>query len=268
MGKNQRIADSAIIKENVFIGNNVVIEEDVYIDIGCIIRDNVHIGKGTYVGSRCILGEYLQDFYADKSNKAHPLEIGAFSIIRSETIIYGDCTIGDNFQTGHRVTIREHASIGTHVSIGTLSDIQGFCQIGNYVNMHSNVHISQKSKIHDYVWIFPYVVLTNDPQPPSEQLAGVEIEEFAVISTGSILLPGVHIYKDALVGAGALVTKDVPQETVVFGNPARPHGSVKDIHTSSGERVYPWRYSFDRKMPWNGIGYDAWKKQSTTKLDL
>ncbi len=143
----------------------------------------------------------MGDFYTDRSNKVHPLIIGQKALIRSETIIYGDTVIGDNFQTGHRVTIREKSRIGHNVRIGTLSDIQGDCDIGNYVNLHSNVHIGMKSTIKDYVWIFPYVVLTNDPTPPSETLLGVTIEEFAIIATGSIIMPGKHIGKDALVGA-------------------------------------------------------------------
>lgn len=192
-------------------------------------------------------------------NHPHPLVIGENALIRSDTIIYGDSTIGAHFQTGHRVTIREGTHAGEHVRIGTLSDIQGHCEIGNYVNMHSNVHIGMMSKIHDYVWIFPYVVLTNDPQPPSERLLGVEIEEFAVVATMSIVLPGVHIGKDAMVGAGSVVTKNVTNETVVFGNPARPHGSIRDIRDADGKSTYPWRKHFDRGMPWTGVGYDVWK---------
>lgn len=260
MTKNNKIADTAKICDGVYIGVNVVIEDNVYIDIGCIIRDNVTIKSGTTIGARCIPGEYLQDFYKDRINSNHTLTIGADSIIRSETIIYGGCEIGDHFQTGHRVTIRENSVIGNHVRIGTLSDIQGFCKIGNYVNMHSNVHVSQASIVHDSVWLFPYVVLTNDPQPPSMVTSGVEIGEYAVISTNSIVLPGVHIGKDALVGAGAVVTKDVPELVVAFGNPARVHGRVTQIKNEKGEPAYPWRYSFERGMPWENIGYDAWRE--------
>ena len=153
--ENSMISAKAIIKEGVIIGNNVTIEDDVYVDYGTIIRDNVHVKKGTFIGARCILGEYLVDFFEDYKNKSHPLVIGENSIVRSETIIYGDTTIGDYFQTGHRVTIREGAHIGNHVRVGTLSDIQGFCEIGDYVNMHSNVHIGQKSIIKNFVWILP-----------------------------------------------------------------------------------------------------------------
>lgn len=254
-----QISDTAVIGDQVTIGKNVVIEDHVFIDIGCIIRDNVRIGKGSRVGARCILGEYLADFYRDLHDSGHPLSIGENALIRSETIIYGDTVIGDSFQTGHRVTIREKAQIGSHVRIGTLSDIQGYCTIGNYVNLHSNVHISQASVLHDYVWIFPYVVLTNDPQPPSMQMQGVEIDSFAVVATKSIVLPGIHIGEDALIGAASVVTKDVPKETVAFGSPAKLHGSVCDIKDKkTGESVYPWRYHFERGMPWEGIGYEKW----------
>ena len=247
------------IKEGVIIGENVTIEDDVFIDYGCIIRDNVHIKKGCFIGARSILGEYLMDFYKDKVNKAHPLVIGENALIRTENVIYGGTIIGDNFQTGHKITIRENATIGNNVRVGTLSDIQNKCKIGNYVSIHSNCCIGEKSIINDYVWIFPNVVFPNDPTPPSDKLLGVVIESFAIISTGSILLPGVHVHEDALVGAGAIVTKDVAKETVVVGNPAKEICSVRKIRNKfSGEPVYPWRYTFKRGMPWGDSDYETW----------
>lgn len=261
ISKTAKIAQTAVIHDGVSIGENVVIEDGVWIDQGCIIRSNVRIGKNSRVGARCILGEYLQDFYAECQEKEHPLVIGANALIRSETIIYGDTEIGEDFQSGHRVTIRECTKIGDHVRIGTLSDIQGYCTLEDYAHLHSNVHVGQKSVIRRYAWLFPYVVLTNDPQPPSEKMCGVEIEPFAVVSTGTIVLPGVHIGQDALIGAGSVVTKDVPSEMVAFGNPARLHGNVRDIRNEDGEQAYPWREHFDRGMPWAGSGYAAWSER-------
>ncbi len=254
-----QISEKAKIMEGVILGENVIIEDDVYIDYGVIIRDNVHIKKNTFIGARCILGEYLVDFFKDKLNKNHPLVIGENSTIRSETIIYGDTSIGENFQTGHRVTIREKAKIGRNVRVGTLSDIQGDCEIGNYVNMHSNVHIGMKTVIKDYVWIFPYVVTTNDPNPPSDILMGVTIEEFAIVATNAIVMPGVNIGKESLVGAGTIVTKDVPAGKVVVGNPGKEICDTSKIkNKKTGEPAYPWKTSFDRGMPWEGIGYEEW----------
>ena len=254
-----KIGKNVTIKEGVIIGENVIIENEVYIDYGCIIRDNVHIKKFSFIGARSILGEYLMDFYKDKSNKVHPLVIGENALIRTENVIYGDTTIGDNFQSGHKVTIRENTKIGNNVRLGTLSDIQHQCDIGNYVCIHSNCFIGEESKISDYVWIFPHVVLTNDPTPPSDRMMGVTIESFAIIAARSLLLPGVHIHEDALVGAGAIVTKDVAKETVVVGNPAKEVCSVKKIKNKfTGELVYPWRYTFKRGMPWDNSNYETW----------
>ena len=118
-----------------------------------------------------------------------------------------------------------------------------------------------KSVIKDYAWIYPYVVLTNDPNPPSDQILGVTVEEFAIVATGSVVLPGRVIGRDSLVGAGAVVSKDVPEGKVVVGNPGRELGDTANVkNRSTGEDVYPWRYHFDRGMPWKGIGYDEWRK--------
>jgi acetyltransferase-like isoleucine patch superfamily enzyme len=257
--KSANIGKNVNIQKNVVIGENVTIEDDVYIDYGCIIRDNVHIKRGSFIGARSILGEYLMDFYKDKTNKVHPLIIGENALIRTENVIYGDTVIGNNFQSGHKVTIREKTKIGNNARVGTLSDIQHHCHIGNYVNIHSNCFIGEESKINDYVWIFPHVVLTNDPTPPSDNLLGVTIDSFAIIAARSLLLPGVHINEDALIGAGAIVTKDVAKETVVIGNPAKEICSVRKIKNKfTGENVYPWRYTFKRGMPWEDSDYETW----------
>lgn len=190
--------------------------------------------------------------------------IGKNSLLRSETIIYGDNDFGEALQTGHRVTIREKSKIGNHVRIGTLSDIQGHCEIQDYVNMHSNVHIGQKSIIKKYAWIFPYVILTNDPNPPSEDLLGVTVEEFAIIATSTVVLPGKIIGEGALVGAGSVVTKDVSANMIAVGNPAREKGSTEKIRNDvTGQQVYPWQYTFDRGMPWQGIGYEKWLSENS-----
>lgn len=259
--KNYSIGKNVLIKENCIIGDNVVLGDNVYIDHNCIIRDNVTIESNSTIGANCIIGEYLSDWYDDRENSFHPTTIGPNSIIRSGGIIYGDVTIGSDFQSGHHVNIREKTIIGHHCSIGTLCDIQGFCELGDYVRCHSNVHIGMNTRIGNYVWIFPYVIFTNDPTPPSETLLGVTVDDFAVISTGSILLPGVHIYSDCLVAAGAVVTKDVHPGQVVGGSPAKVISETNKIKNHmTGENVYPWRYTFERNMPWSGIGYDVWEK--------
>ena len=268
LGENVIIREGTSIADNCYIGDNCTIGCSSYIDRDVIIRPNVTLGRNGFVGARSIVGEFLNDFVSYRKIGQHLLSIGCNSVIRSETIIYGGSQIGDSFQTGHRVTIRENSRIGHHVHVGTLSDIQGICEIGNYVNMHSNVHVGQKSVIGNYVWLFPYVVVTNDPNPPSENLLGVTIKDYAVVATNSILLPGITIEEDTLIGAGAIVTKDIPQGMVAVGNPAKVVGPTDKIANKvTGQQVYPWRYTFDRGMPWQDIGYEQWEEAISRKTE-
>jgi acetyltransferase-like isoleucine patch superfamily enzyme len=144
--------------------------------------------------------------------------------------------------------VREKTFAGRNLQIGTLSDIQGHCEIGSFVKFHSNVHIGQHSKIKDYVWIFPYVVLTNDPHPPSDVIMGVTVEKYVAIATMSVILPGVTIKEGALVGAHSSVSRDVESDTVVVGSPAKYICDTNKIKLKDGssKSAYPWRRHFHR----------------------
>ena len=265
MGQHCVIGQRVQFGENVSLGHNCVIEDDViigadsYIDSNTVIRSGSTIGKGAFIGSGCIIGEYWMDFCRDRQQHIHPLMIGENALIRSGSILYAGSDIGTDFQSGHQVTIREKTRIGNHVSVGTLSDIQGNCTIGNYVRLHSNVHVGQLSRIDDFVWIFPYVVLTNDPTPPSEHFEGVHVHPFAIIATGSIIMPGLEIGQDCLIGAGAIVTKSVDPYAVAVGNPAKIISDVRKVkHKITGKPAYPWREHFSTYMPWESMGFEAW----------
>mgnify|MGYP003292276073 CR=1 FL=1 len=264
-GQNCIIGNNVEFGNNVVLGHNCIIEEgvkigsDTFIDSNTIVRSYTTIGANSFIGSNCIIGEYWMDFCIERKKYEHPLKIGRNALIRSGSVIYAGSEIGESFQTGHHVTIREKARIGNHVSIGTLSDIQGNCDIGNYVRMHSNVHIGQLSVIDDFVWIFPYTILTNDPTPPSEHFKGVHIKSFAIVTTGAIIMPGLEIGQDSLVAAGAIVTKPVEAYSVVGGNPAKTISDVRKIKNKiTGEPVYPWRHHFDNYMPWAESDFNTW----------
>lgn len=264
-GKNCIIDNTASIGENVIIGHNCIIEENVYIgsntyiDSNTIIRQGTYIGENSFIGSNCIVGEYLVDFFTNRTYEKYSLMIGRDALIRSGSIIYTESFIGNSFQTGHQVTIREKAKIGNHVSVGTMSDIQGNCTIGNYVRMHSNVFIASLSVIDDFVWIFSKVVLTNDPTPPSNNFVGIHIHPFAVIAAGAIIMPGIEVGQDALVAAGCILTKNAEPYTTMIGNPGKFKGDVRTLKSKiTGEAIYPWRYHFDRYMPWEGGNFKNW----------
>jgi acetyltransferase-like isoleucine patch superfamily enzyme len=233
------IHSTAIISPKAQIGTNVSIGAFT------IIHDEVVIGNGTQIESHCEIGHPSP--LADGAT----LIIGESSLIRSHSIFYQGSVFGEKLVTGHRVTVREKTKAGENLQIGTLGDIQGHCVIGDYVRFHSNVHIGQHSHIGSYVWIFPYVVLTNDPHPPSDVMMGVTIENFAAIGTMSVVLPGVTIKQGALVGAHSAVNRDVERDTVVAGSPAKFVCETGKIRRKDGSNAsaYPWRRHFHRGYP-------------------
>ncbi|KAA8705849.1 acyltransferase [Pseudomonas proteolytica] len=240
---------TAIVNDGAKIGNNVSIGPY------SIIHKNAVIGDNTEIGAYCEIG------LPTKLANGRPLIIGNGAVIRSHSVFYEGSTFGEKLVTGHRVTIRELTTAGDGFQIGTLGDIQGHCEIGDYVKCHSNVHIGQHSTVGNYVWIFPYVVLTNDPHPPSEVMAGVTIEDFAVIATMSVILPGVTVKKGALVGAHSSVNKDVNPDAVVAGSPAKFICGTEKIKLKdgSGNHAYPWRRHFHRGYPEKAVA--EWIKE-------
>lgn len=239
-------------KSDITVYPGAQIGENVVIGKGSIIYPNAIINENSIIGPYCIIGEPVNDYYTNSEHLFKTTVIGGNSIIRSHSIIYEGVRIGERLQTGHRITIREESIIGNNCSIGTLCDLQGYLKMGDYVRLHSNVHIGQCSQIEDYVWIYPYVVLTNDPYPPMGKLKGVIVRKFAQIATSSIILPGIEIGVDSLIGAGAVVTKDVPNERVVVGNPGKDICSVRDLKDDHGNQIYPWKEHLkdNRGYPW------------------
>ena len=140
--------------------------------------------------------------------------------MRSGTYIYAGNKIGSNFQTGNKVNIREENEIGNNVSIGTQSVIEHHVKIGNNVRIHSNVFIPEFTILKSNVWIGPNVVLTNAKYPnrkeTKENLSAPVLMENCIIGANVTILPNIKIGKNAIIGAGSVVTKNIQSNTIVF----------------------------------------------------
>jgi acetyltransferase-like isoleucine patch superfamily enzyme len=155
--------------------------------------------------------------------------IGHHAILRSGTIIYCDVIIGNYFQSGHNTLIREKTRIGDRTAIGTATVIDGNTSIGNDVSLQSLVYIPTNTTIGNHVFIGPNAVLTNDRYPPSRCLKGPVVKTGAAIGANATILPGVCIGEGALVAAGSIVTRDVPDYMMAVGTPARMKELPKEI---------------------------------------
>ena len=193
------------------------------------LKKNVKIGKNASLGDFVIIGEPPKG----KSEGELRTTIGDNAVIRSHTVIYAGNVIGNDFQSGHGVMIRESNSIGDKVSIGTGSVVEHHVKIGKGVRVHSNAFIPEYSELQDNCWIGPNVVFTNAMYPQSrnvkDNLKGPTIMSRARIGANSTILPGITVGENSLVGAGSVVTKDVPPGKVVAGNPAKVIKDIKEL---------------------------------------
>ena len=162
-------------------------------------------------------------FGVEYAPNSKPPVIGRNHTIRSNSIIYNDVVIGDNFRTGHNVVIRENTNIGDDVLIGTNTVIEGDVIIGNDVSIQSNVYIPTNSVIEDNVFIGPCACFTNDKYPVriNYELQGPKVRRGASIGGDTTFLSNVEIGEGSIVAAGAIVIHSVPPFYLAIGTPAR-----------------------------------------------
>jgi len=194
------------------------------------------IGKGTYIASTVIIG------HPGKSERHLLIEgrlelvagaiIGEDCVIRDYGVIYSGARLGDRCQTGHNFVVREDTHIGNGTLVGSGVIIEDDCSIGSDVSIQSSVYIPTGSVIEDNVFLGPRSVLTNDRYMGRTEkwLEPVTVRRGARIGANSVILPGVTVGRDTVVGSGAVVTRDVDDYSVVVGNPARKVKSVPPEH--------------------------------------
>jgi len=158
--------------------------------------------------------------------------------IHKTAIISKDVKIGKNTKVWHLTQIRENAEIGDNCIIGKNCYIDHHVRIGDNVKIQNNSSIYYMALIEDGVFIGPHVIITNDKIPRAIDKKGnlktekewkaekTTIKNGASIGAGSILLPGLTIGRYSMIGAGSIVTKDVGDYALVYGNPAKFMGYV------------------------------------------
>ena len=154
---------------------------------------------------------------------------GAF--IHPNALVEEGVTLGRGTRVWAFVHILPGAEIGAECNICDHVFIEGNVKIGNRVTIKCGVQVWDGLEIEDDVFIGPNATFTNDPFPRSKKEFNVrytQVKKGATIGANATILPGITIGEKAMVGAGAVVTRDVSPKTLVLGNPGRAVRNLED----------------------------------------
>jgi acetyltransferase-like isoleucine patch superfamily enzyme len=183
---------------------------------GCRILDGAVVGKQPTLSPRSTA----------KHEELPPAELGPGTVVSTGAIVFAGTKLGARVIVGDQACVRERVEIGDDVVVGRGSLIENDTTVGTLTKIQADAYITAYSTLEAEVFIAPRVVTTNDDfmgrtERRHELVKGPTIRRGARVGGGAVLCPGVEIGEEAFVGAGAVVTKDVPPRVVVVGNPAR-----------------------------------------------
>jgi len=196
---------------------------------GTVLGEGVRVLEYAIVGKQPSLG-------ARSTAKREPLApsvIGDGTVVSSGAIVFAGSTVGANCIVGDQSCIRERVSLADDCVLGRGSLIENDTTVGAGTRIQAGAYITAYSTLEEDVFVAPCVVTTNDnfmgrTERRRELMRGPTIRRSARIGGGAILCPGIEIGEEAFIGAGAVVTRDVPPRVVVVGSPARMLRPVAD----------------------------------------
>jgi acetyltransferase-like isoleucine patch superfamily enzyme len=193
-----------------------------------VVYPGTLLGEGVKVLEHAVVGKQpaLSPRSTARREPLQPTVIGDGTVVSTGAVVFAGSKIGARVILGDQSCVRERVTIGDDVVVGRGSLIENDTTVGALTKIQADAYITAYSTLEDNVFIAPCVVTTNDnymgrTEKRFAELKGPTIRRGARVGGGAILCPGVEIGEEAFVGAGAVVTKNVPARKLVVGNPAR-----------------------------------------------
>ncbi len=200
-----------------------------------IVHPGTVLGDGVRVLEHAVVGKQptLSARSTAKREPLSPTVIGDGTVVSTGAVVFAGSTIGSRVILGDQCCVRERVAIGDDVVVGRGTLVENDTTIGAMTLIQAHAYITAYTTLEERVFIAPCVVTTNDnfmgrTEKRLALLRGPTVRRGARVGGGAILCPGIEIGAEAFVGAGAVVTKDVPPRVVVVGNPARVLRQVPD----------------------------------------
>jgi acetyltransferase-like isoleucine patch superfamily enzyme len=189
---------------------------------GTVLGDGVRVLEHAVVGKQPSLGQAS----TAKRDPLPPTTIGDGTVVSTGAVVFAGSSVGANCIVGDQSCIRERVQMADNCILGRGSLIENDTTVGAGTRIQAEAYITAYSTLEEDVFIAPCVVTTNDnfmgrTERRKTLMKGPTIRRGARVGGGAILCPAVEIGEEAFVGAGAVVTKDVPPGKLVVGSPAR-----------------------------------------------
>jgi len=231
IGADVEIGLYSVIEDGAVIGDGVRIGHHAVIHTGSIIGKDVRIDDHAVIGKRPMSARRSK--MTEAGRQFDPVVIGDGSIIGTGAIVYTGSRIGHHVLIADTASVREDTTIGDETIIGRNATIDNKVKIGARCKIQTDVYICTYSEIGDGCFIAPCVATSNDNyagrwSERTKYYKGVTVQDGGRIAVNATILPGRVIGPDGMAAAGSVVTHDVPERTIVCGNPARPLRSVPE----------------------------------------
>ena len=193
-----------------------------------VVHPGTVLGDGVKVLEHAVVGKQptLSPRSTAKREPLPPAVVGDGTVVSTGAIVFAGSTVGARVIVGDQACVRERVLVADDVVIGRGALVENDTTIGARTRIQADAYLTAYSTLEEDVFVAPCVVTTNDnfmgrTERRLAAMKGPTIRRGARVGGGAILCPGIEVGEEAFVGAGAVVTKDVPPRTVVVGSPAR-----------------------------------------------
>jgi len=224
----------------LMLGEGVGLPASADVGANVVIHDGTAIGEGVRIQDGAILGKPLSLGPRSRASREEPagLVVGDGAVIGAGAVLVAGAAVGAESVIGDQAHVRERSAIGRASVVGRGSSVENDAVIGSGVRIQTACYITAFCEIEDEVFVAPGVRTLNDMtagrRPRGEPLRGPVLRRRCRVGGAATLLPGVEIGEEAFVGAGAVVTRDVPPRTLVVGVPAQRLRELRPDELTSG----------------------------------
>lgn len=223
IGAGTDVGPFAVVGAGVVVGAECRIGPHVVLHEGAVVGDGVRIDGHASVGKQPMRAA---NSAATRADRQPPAEVGDRCLIGTGAVVYAGCRLGTGVLVADGATVREDVVVGDYTIIGRGAAVENACRIGRYCKLETNAYLTAHSVLEDRVFLAPGVLTSNDsvmgrPAGRPRPFAGVTVRRGGRLGVGAVVLPGREVRADAVVAAGAVLTRDAEGGVVHVGVPAR-----------------------------------------------